>query len=185
MFSRRGSEVVGKLSYSASNVFRNGALKMSAHFLTVSARAGFVCLFQIFYVGLRSCQPIVWSFDHSSVGVLFGGSCFSLSSLWWQVLQTFWRECFALSRGIFSLPSFLLFSLRRMSRQAYSCLSNGILIIPKVANFLEVLRIFWKACSETASDVMGSLLPGICSSRLIMEKVLIGCFPFIRNYFLV
>ena len=91
---------------------------------------------QILSGGLRSCCLIVWSCDCSSGGVVFVGSWFSLSAMWWQGLQKFWRYCFNMSQVICSLSSFFLVSLCRMSLRATSILSNGLLIIPKVPNFL-------------------------------------------------
>ena len=57
---------------------------------------------------------------------------------------------------------------------------DGILIFLKVPNFLGGSR---KDYSVTASDVLGSLHLYLCFLRIIMEKLLMGCFSYLWRDF--
>ena len=166
-----GSEVFSEYSDRASDVFRKGDPDVSSNFLDVYERYGFVCPF-LFTWWVFNLVAGIYSSDRSSDGVLFGGSCLSLSYLWWQGIRTFCWDCFTSSWRILSLPS-----LSHYGEGLY-----GLLDLPKrFPIFFGVLWSSQRDCSATASDVPGSLRLFLCIPCLTMKNVLVGCLYYIKQ----
>ena len=91
--------------------------------------------------GIHSCRWIVLSYDCSSDGFCLGGSCLSLSSLWWQGLRKFWRDCFAPSWGALSLTLPPLFNGIEGIDRLPPFSSTGFWVYPYFPMFYEEGRI--------------------------------------------
>ena len=120
-------------SLNVSDVFRGGFKLVRPFFLIFPAQAGLSVPSNLIR-GLQSCPQV---FDHltTRLEALLWDLAFYLSYVWRQGLRKFWKDYFAPSQEICSLPSFFLVSWRRRSRRAASLISDrifGLAVFPHV-----------------------------------------------------
>ena len=93
----------GFFALSMSLTFSEWVPNLSANFSNRAHAIWLVCPIRFLwgYLLLLSC---LWLYGRLSGGILFGSSCMSFSSLWWQGIKKCWRDCL---QGVFQYLGYL------------------------------------------------------------------------------
>ena len=184
------STLGGPLNFAVRS-FPEEVLKLLANFLIV--------ILTFSEMGIRLCRRTCWMYPHklaSSVAsnILRGlRSCHRRLIIWPLIWRRYFWEIllvpqFPVMTGDPNFLEELLCSVLGNVLPAFFVSWRIIYwwadwLSQRLPIFLGVLQSSWKECSTTVSEVPGSLQLPFCFPRLMMEKLSMGCFPYLWRSF--